>query len=76
MNEKIKMKSKDNYLFTLIAPLMILISFLGFTFRDNRKKNFYFPIGVIGIYLVAEREYKRKINRENILNKIKIFSRK
>ena len=55
---------------------MILIASLGFTLRDNRKKNFYVPIGVIGIYLTCERKYNRKTNRENILNKIKKFSRK
>jgi len=55
---------------------MILISLLGLTFRENRKKHFYIPIGVVGIYLVAEREYNRKTNRGNILKKIKDFSRK
>jgi len=57
----------------LITPLMILISFLGLTFRENRKKHFYVPIGVVGVYLVAEREFNRKTNRENILCKIKNF---
>ena len=70
------MKSKNNYLYTFIIPLMILIAFLGLTFRENRKKHFYIPIGIIGIYLVAEREYNRKTKREDILNKIKNFSRK
>lgn len=70
------MKSKNNYLYTLITPLMILISFLGLTFRENSKKHFYIPIGIIGFYLVAEREYSRKANRGDILNKIKNFSRK
>ena len=55
---------------------MILIAFLGLTFRENRKKQFYVPIGIIGIYLVAEKEYNKKINRKDILNKIKKFSRK
>ena len=76
MYEKIKMNSKNNYLFTLITPLMILIAIIGFTFRENKKNHFYVPIGIIGFYLVAEREYNRKTNRENILNKIKKFSRK
>tara|TARA_Y100001947_G_C10083053_1_gene195460 strand:+ start:175 stop:390 length:216 start_codon:yes stop_codon:yes gene_type:complete len=67
------MKSKNNYLYTLITPLMILIAVLGLTFRENRKKYFYVPIGIIGIYLVTEREYTRKSYRKNILNKIKIF---
>ena len=68
--------SKNNYLYTLIIPLMILVSFLGLTFRENKKKYFYVPIGIIGVYLIAEKEFNRKINREDILNKIKNFSRK
>ena len=76
MNKKTKMKLKNNYFYTLITPLMILIAFLGLTFRENRKKQFYVPIGIIGIYLVVEREYNKKINRKDILNKIKKFSRK
>ena len=70
------MKLKNNYYYTLIAPLMILIAILGFTFRDNQKKKFYIPVGIIGIYLVTEREYNRKSKRKDILNKIKNFSRK
>ena len=67
---------KNNFQYTLIILLMILISILGFTFRDNRKKNFYLPIGIIGIFLVAEKEYNRKNNRKEIFNKIKNFLRK
>ena len=70
------MKSKNNYLYTLITPLMILIAFLGLTFRENSKKYFYVPIAIIGVYLIVEKEYNRKINRGDILNKIKNFSRK
>ena len=70
------MQLKNNYRYTLITPLMILIAILGFTFRDNNRKHFYIPIGVIGVYLVAEREYRRKTDRLRILNKIKNFSRK
>ena len=67
------MNLKNNYHYTFITPLMIIIAFLGLTFRENKKKFFYVPIGLTGIYLVAEREYNRRINRENILNKIKNF---
>jgi len=67
---------KNNFQYTLIILLMILISILGFTFRDYRKKNFYLPIGIIGIFLVAEKEYNRKNNRKEIFNKIKNFLRK
>ena len=76
MNEKIKVKSKNNYLYTFVIPLMLLIAFLGLTFREKRKKHFYIPIGIIGVYLVVEKEYHRKTNRAEILNKIKNFSRK
>ena len=70
------MNSKNNYIYTFITPLMILIAFLGFTLRDNNKKNFYIPVGIIGIYLVAERGFRRKTHRQEILKKIKYFSRK
>ena len=69
------MNSKTNYFYTLLAPLMILISIIGFTFRDNRKKNFYLPLGIIGTYLIIERIYTRKVQRVNILNKIKYFKK-
>jgi len=67
------MNSKNNYYYTLLTPLMILIAFLGLTFKEDRKKYFYLPIGIVGIYLVVEREYSRKTNRKDILNKIKNF---
>ena len=55
---------------------MILIAFVGLTFRENGKKNFYAPVGIVGVYLIAEGEYNRKTNRGDILKKIKNFSRK
>ena len=70
------MKFKNNYYYTFITPLMIIIAFLGLIFRENGKKYFYVPIGIVGVYLVAEKEYHRKTNRAEILNKIKNFSRK
>ena len=70
------MKSRNNYQYRFVTALMILIAFLGITFRENRNKYFYIPIGIIGVYLVAEREFNRKTNRHDILNKIKNFSRK
>ena len=70
------MNLKNNYYYAFITPLMILIAFLGLTFRENGKKHFYIPIGIVGVYLVVEKEYHRKTKRAEILNKIKIFSRK
>ncbi len=72
----IKMNLKNNYHYTFITPLLIIIACLGLTFRENGKKYFYVPIGIIGVYLVAEKEYHRKTYRAEILNKIKNFSRK
>ena len=70
------MKLKNNYYYTLITPLMIIIAFLGLSFRESTKKYFYLPIGIVGVYLVVEREYNRKKNRQDIYKKIKNFSRK
>ena len=70
------MNLKNNYHYTLITSLLIIIACLGLTLRENGKKYFYVPIGVIGVYLVAERGLSRKIKREAILNKIKNSSRK
>ena len=70
------MNLKNNYHYTFITSLMILIAFLGLTFRGNGKKHFYLPIGIVGFYLIVEKEYHRKTNRAEILNKIKNFSRK
>ena len=70
------MQLKNNYFYKLLAPIMIVISIIGFTFGENSKKIFYLPIGIVGIYLIVEGEFKRKIKRKNIFNKIKSFSKK
>ncbi len=67
------MKLKNNFYYTLITPLMILIAVLGLIFRENEKKHFYLPIGIVGVYLLVEKEYNRKVKRKDILNKIKSF---
>jgi len=54
---------------------MIFISFLGLTFRENNKKYFYLPIGIVGVFLIIEKEYNRKIKRKDILNKIKNYQK-
>ncbi len=69
------MISKNNYFYTSIALLMILISIIGFNFREDRKKIFYLPIGIIGIFLVIEKEFNRRINRDKLLNKIKVYKK-
>ena len=67
------MKPEKAYIFSLVAPLMILLSTLGFIFREDSKKIFYVPIGLMGIVIILEKELSRRIKRKKILNKIKSY---
>ena len=67
------MKSSKAYLYSLIGPLMILLAIIGIIFRNERKKIFYYPIGITGIYLIAEKEFNRQNKRKIILKKIQSF---
>ena len=67
------MKLNKVFRLSLVAPLMIVISFIGLIFRENTKKIFYLPIGLMGISIIFEKDIRRKINRKNILKKIQSF---
>ena len=67
------MKPEKTYIFSLVAPLMILLSLIGFISRKDSKKIIYFPIGLMGNVIIMEKEYSRGIKRKKILNKIKTF---
>ena len=67
------MKFKNPYIFSLIAPLMILVSTIGFISSKDSKKVFYLPIGLMGIFIISEKELSRGLKRKKILNKIKTF---
>ena len=67
------MKFEKAYIFSLAAPLMILLSTIGFISRKDSKKIFYLPIGLMGIFIISEKEFSRGIKRKNILNKIKSY---
>ena len=69
------MKFNKGFLFSLVAPLMILMSFIGLIFRDNAKKIFYLPIGLMGISIIFEKDVRRKLFRKNILKKIKSYQK-
>jgi hypothetical protein len=56
---------------SLVAPFMILISAMGLILRDNTKKIFYLPIGIMGISIILERDLRRRLYRKNIFKKIK-----
>ena len=69
------MKFEKAYIFSLVAPSMILLSILGFLLRKDNKKIFYLPIGLMGFVMVSEKEFSRGIKRKNILNKIKSYKK-
>ena len=69
------MKINKRFILSFVAPLMILISGIGLIFRDNSKKIFYLPIGLMGISIILEKDMRRKLDRKNILNKIKSYQK-
>ena len=70
-----KMKMNRGFIFSLIAPFMILISVFGLILRSNNKKIFYLPIGLMGISIIVEKDARRKFDRKNIFKKIKSYQR-
>ena len=67
------MNINKRFIFSFVAPFMILISAIGFIFRDNSRKIFYLPIGVMGVVIILERGISRQLDRKNILKKIKSY---
>ena len=65
------MTINKRFILSFVAPFMILISVNGLIFRDNPRKIFYLPIGLMGIVIILEKGVKRKLDRKNILKKIK-----
>jgi len=60
---------------SFVAPFMILISSVGLIFRDDTKKIFYLPLGLMGISIILERDLRRRLDRKNIFKKIKSFQK-
>ena len=69
------MKIDKRSILSLVAPFMILISATGLILRGNIRKIFYLPIGLMGISIILEKELKRKLDRKNILKKIKSYQK-
>ena len=69
------MKFDKGYIFSLVAPLMICLSVIGYISRKDSKKIFYLPIGLMGIFIILEKEFTRGIKRKKILNKIKFYKK-
>ena len=69
------MKTNQRFILSFVAPFMILISAIGLIFRDNSKKIFYLPIGLMGIAIILERGISRQLDRKDILSKIKSYKK-
>ena len=69
------MKINKRFILSFVAPFMILISAIGLIFKDNTKKIFYLPIGIMGISIILEKDVGRKLYRKNILKKIKSYQK-
>ena len=67
--------NKKNFILSFVAPFMILMCLIGLIFRDKTKKIFYFPIGLMGISIILEKDVRRRLNRKNILSKIKSYQK-
>ena len=69
------MKINKRFIMSFVAPFMILISAIGLILRDNNMKIFYLPIGLMGISILLEKDVKRRLDRKNILTKIKSYKK-
>ena len=69
------MKINKGFFLSCVAPFMIIMSAVGLIFRDNAKKILYLPIGLMGISIILEKDVRRKLDRKNILKKIKSYQK-
>ena len=69
------MKITKGFIVSFVAPFMIVLSVFGLIFKDDTKKIFSLPIGVMGIVIILERDIKRKLERKNTLQKIKSYQK-
>ena len=67
------MKINKRLILSFVAPFMILISTIGLILKDNSKKIFYLPLGLMGISIILEKDCRRRLERKNILDKIKSY---
>ena len=69
------MKIKKRFILSFVAPFMILMSTFGLIISENSRKIFYLPIGLMGFSMILEKEIKRRLDRKNILKKIKSYQK-
>jgi len=69
------MKINKRFTLSFVAPFMILISAIGFSLKNDSRKIFYLPMGLMGISIILEKDVRRRLDRKNILKKIKSFQK-
>ena len=69
------MKINRRFILSCVAPTMILISAIGMILKDNQRKIFYLPVGLMGISIILEKDVRRRLDRKNILEKIKSYQK-
>ena len=69
------MKMNKRLILSFVAPFMIFISVLGLILRDNSRKIFYLPIGLMGIVIIMEKDITKRFDRKNLLKKIKTYQK-
>ena len=69
------MKISKKFILSFVAPSMIFISTIGMILRDDTRKIFYLPIGLMGISIILDKDIRRRLDRKNILKKIKSYQK-
>ncbi len=69
------MKINKRIILSLVPFLMIILSAIGLILRDNSKKIFYLPIGLMGISMILEKDIKRRLDRKDIFKKVKSYQK-
>jgi len=69
------MKINTRFILSFVAPFMIFVSLIGLFLRENNKKIFYLPIGLMGISIILDKDLGRRFTRKNILKKIRSYQK-
>ncbi len=69
------MKINKRFILSFVAPSMIFLSAIGLIFKNNKLKIFYLPLGVMGIAIILEKDVRRRLDRKNLLEKIKSYQK-
>ena len=69
------MKINKRLTLSFVAPFMIVAAAIGLILKENSRKIFYLPIGLMGISIILEKDVRRRLDRKNILKKIKSFQK-